>query len=145
MRLREMTLEDVDAVLAIERQVHTHPWSRGNFTDALAAHYLCQVVVVDNELAGYAVLMAGVDDAELLNIGIASQRQRQDYAQALLTALKLAAIEMKKQRLVLEVRASNASAISLYNRVGFKQIGLRRGYYLTENKREDAILMGLIV
>ena len=59
-QLRDMSWEDVDAVLNIEQQVHRHPWTRGNFNDALATGNICKVVEAANEIIGYAV-MNGVE------------------------------------------------------------------------------------
>jgi ribosomal-protein-alanine N-acetyltransferase len=140
--LRDMSASDIDDVLRIELQVHAHPWTRGNFSDALASGYVCKVAELDGATLGYAVLMQGVDDAELLDIGIAVPYQRRGFGRAVLEAMLLLARELGKQRVVLEVRASNAAAIALYRAQGFSGIGLRRDYYAAENGREDAILMG---
>lgn len=140
--VREMMQADLDAVVAIEQQVHSHPWTRGNFADALLAGYLCRVLESEGALVGYAVLMSGVDDAELLDIGISAAQQRRGFGRMLLENMLAWARAQAKQRVVLEVRASNLSAIALYQHAGFQQIGLRRAYYLTDNGREDAILMG---
>jgi ribosomal-protein-alanine N-acetyltransferase len=139
--LRDMIAGDIDAVLSIEQQVHTHPWTRGNFSDALASGYLCKVAEQDGEAIGYAVLMPGVDDAELLDIGISAQQQRRGFGRAVLEAVLVLARELGKQRVVLEVRASNAAAIGLYREMEFTEIGLRRNYYAACDGREDAILM----
>jgi ribosomal-protein-alanine N-acetyltransferase len=141
LRLRDMIASDLDVVLRIEQQVHEHPWTRGNFDDALASGYLCKVAERDGETIGYAVLMQGVDDAELLDIGIAAQQQRRGFGRAVLEAVLALARELGRQRVVLEVRASNAAAIGLYRAKGFSEIGLRRNYYAASNGREDAILM----
>lgn len=143
MKLRAMLESDIEAVLQIERKIHAHPWTRGNFADALAAGYLCQLFDFNGLISGYAILMQGVDDAELLNIGVALQYQRQGFGRQILQAMMAMARELGKQRIVLEVRASNAPAIGLYQALGFSKIGLRRNYYVAENGREDAILMGL--
>ncbi len=142
MILRDMTDDDIDTVLRIEQQVHAHPWTRGNFSDALASAYVCKVAQRDGATLGYAVLMQGVDDAELLDIGIAAQHQRQGWGRALLEAMLLLARELGKQRVVLEVRAGNVAACNLYRSAGFVEIGLRKDYYPAQNAREDAILMG---
>jgi ribosomal-protein-alanine N-acetyltransferase len=139
---RDMGAHDLDAVLHIEQQVHAHPWTRGNFSDALASGYVCKLAELDGGMIGYAVLMPGVDEAELLDIGIAAPYQRRGYGRAMLALLLEAAAGLGKQRMVLEVRASNAAAIALYRSQGFVQIGLRRDYYPVQNGREDAILMG---
>jgi ribosomal-protein-alanine N-acetyltransferase len=139
--LRDMSAGDIDTVLRIEQEVHAHPWTRGNFSDALVSAYICKVAELDGEPLGYAVLMQGVDDAELLDIGIAREHQRRGLGRVVLEAMLALARELGKLRVVLEVRASNAAAIGLYRDAGFAGIGLRRGYYPAENGREDAILM----
>jgi ribosomal-protein-alanine N-acetyltransferase len=121
--------------------VHVHPWTRGNFSDALASGYICKVAELDKVAMGYAVLMQGVDDAELLDIGIAASYQRRGFGRELLEAMLSLACELGKQRVVLEVRASNAAAIALYRTLKFVEMGLRRNYYPAEHGREDAILM----
>jgi ribosomal-protein-alanine N-acetyltransferase len=143
LTLRDMINSDIECVLLIELQVHAHPWTRGNFSDALSSAYVCKIAELDGKIIGYGVLMQGVDDAELLDIGIAAQNQRQGWGRELLQAMLVLAHELRKQRVVLEVRASNAAAIGLYRSMDFVEIGLRRDYYPVENShREDAILMG---
>ena len=144
LTLRDMSDADLETVLKIEQQIHTHPWTRGNFNDALAGKYLCKVAEIGGKMIGYAVLMQGVDDAELLDIGINASHQRQGWGRQLLQAILALAYQLGRQRVVLEVRASNLAAIALYQSIGFVQIGLRRDYYPVENSgRENAILMGL--
>lgn len=137
-----MTEADFDDVLRIEREVHAHPWTLGNFSDALRSKYRCKVFELDGTMVGYAVLMPAVDEAELLDIAIASRYQRKGFGLALLEELLALANRADKRRMVLEVRASNAPAIALYRSAGFEQIGLRRDYYPAKNGREDALLMG---
>lgn len=140
--LRDMTDADLDGVLRIEREVHAHPWTLGNFSDALRSKYLCKVYESDEGMLGYAVLMLAVDEAELLDIAIGAQHQRQGWGRNLLEEMMALARRHDMRRMVLEVRASNAAAIGLYRRAGFADIGLRRDYYPAEHGREDAILMG---
>lgn len=137
-----MTPGDIDDVLSMEQQIHAYPWTRGNFADALQSGYICKVAESEEQLVGYAVLMPGVDEAELLDVGIAAPQQRRGYGRKLLEAMLILARGLGKSRMVLEVRASNTAAIGLYQACGFTQIGLRRGYYPAANGREDAILMG---
>lgn len=142
MILRDMTEADLDAVLGIEREVHAHPWTAGNFSDALRSKYVCKVYENEGRMLGYAVLMLAVDEAELLDIAIAAGQQRHGWGRKLLEEMMALARRQNMQRMVLEVRASNAAAIALYRKAGFSDIGLRRDYYPAENGREDAILMG---
>ncbi len=142
MILREMTEADLDAVLRIEREVHGHPWTLGNFSDALRSGYQCKVFESSGVMLGYAVMMLVVDEVELLDIAIDKAHQRKGIGRKLLQAMLSLARHENMRRMVLEVRASNQTAIALYRASGFEQIGLRRDYYPATNGREDAILMG---
>jgi [ribosomal protein S18]-alanine N-acetyltransferase len=143
MILRDMTEADLDTVLDIEREVHAHPWTPGNFSDALRSKYECKVYESEADgMLGYAVLMLAVDEAELLDIAIAAQHQRHGWGRKLMAEMMALARRHDMLRMVLEVRVSNVAAIGLYRKMGFTDIGLRRDYYSAENGREDAILMG---
>jgi ribosomal-protein-alanine N-acetyltransferase len=142
MILRDMSEADLDAVLRIERAVHAHPWTSGNFRDALRSKYLCKICEHQGRMLGYAVMMLAVDEAELLDIAVDAAQQRQGWGRKLLEEMLVLGRRRDMRRMVLEVRASNAAAINLYRNAGFSDIGLRRDYYPAENGREDAILMG---
>lgn len=145
MRLREMNLADMDAVMRIEQRVHAHPWTRGNFTDALNSDYVCKVYEVEGEIVGYFVFMPAVDEAQLLNISIAAGQQRKGLGRKLLEEIMEMARGMNMRRMLLEVRPSNVAALGLYRKAGFSQIGLRRGYYPAGNEREDAVVMECVL
>ncbi len=88
------------------------------------------------------VLMPAVDEAQLLDLTIAPEHQRQGLGRALLAATLDIARNMKMRRILLEVRPSNLAALGLYRAAGFHEIGLRRRYYPADNgEREDAIVM----
>ncbi|MBI3479320.1 MAG: ribosomal protein S18-alanine N-acetyltransferase [Nitrosomonadales bacterium] len=139
--MRTMTLRDVDAVLAIEQAVQAYPWTRGNFTDALDHGYLCCVDDTGGEISGYAILMPVLDEAELLNIGVAAAQQRKGVGRAMLLEMLDLACKKNLLRVFLEVRSSNVAALALYRSAGFGEIGLRRGYYRNVDGSEDAITM----
>ncbi len=140
-----MTLSDLDDVLAIEQSVQAYPWTRGNFIDALNSGYLAYVDETPGELRGFAVLMPGVDEAELLNIGVAAGHQRKGLGREMVAAMLDEAAQRRLFRVLLEVRASNLAAIALYRRAGFSEVGLRRGYYKKSNASEDALVMACCV
>ncbi len=127
--LRDMTQADLDAILLIEKSVHTTPWTRGNFQDGLQSKNLAKVYAVKNKIIGYAVLMQAVDEVQLLNLSIARQYQRQGFGMRLLSELKNLIRHLGIRRILLEVRQSNQAALGLYQAAGFVKIGVRRGYY----------------
>ncbi|MDO9113796.1 MAG: ribosomal protein S18-alanine N-acetyltransferase [Polaromonas sp.] len=141
---RSMTVRDLDAVVAVETRCYSHPWSRGNFTDSLAAGYLAEVLEGgEGELVGYFIAMTGVDELHLLNITVAPAWQGQGHGQALMAVLQQHAQHQGLAMLWLEVRESNQGARALYRRLGFEEVGLRRGYYPAAVRREDAVVMRL--
>lgn len=139
--MRTMTEADVDEVLAIEQGVQAYPWTRGNFSDALNNGYVCRVDETDGEIHGYAILMPAVDEAELLNIGVAAGHQRNGLGRSMLLEMLDIACGKNLLRVFLEVRASNVAALALYRSAGFINIGVRRGYYQNVGGSEDAITM----
>ena len=141
MQLRDMLDTDIDAVLALEQQIHSHPWTRGMFRDALDSGYICKVYEQAGEIAGYAVLMPAPDEVHLLDIGIARRLQRTGLGGKLLNIIKELCVLEDFGRILLEVRRSNIAANALYRKAGFSEIGIRRGYYPADNGREDAIVM----
>jgi ribosomal-protein-alanine N-acetyltransferase len=147
--LLPMTVQQLDAVLAIEHRAYAFPWTRGNFIDSLAAGYVAQVLHgAHGELLGYFIAMEGVDELHLLNITVAPAAQRHGHARFMLDELCALARVRGAQQIWLEVRGSNARARAIYERYGFRHIGLRRGYYPASRDehpggREDAIVMSL--
>ena len=144
-RLRPMTVLDLEAVMAIERSAYSHPWTRGNFVDSLAAGYVAEVLVhADGRLLGYFIALHGVEEMHLLNITVAVAEQGQGLGGALLDVLEQRARAKAARTLWLEVRVGNVRARRLYERRGFRQVGLRRGYYPAGlARREDAVVMSL--
>ena len=143
-RIEPMSLADVDAVLAIEQQVAVVPWTRGHFTDSLKAGYSAWVSRNENGISGFALWMLSVDEAHLLNIGALAVHHGQGLGFRLLQQVLSGASAAGAKSVFLEVRPGNAAAIRLYHRVGFKQVGRRKGYYPTQGAgREDALVFSL--
>jgi len=138
-----MTVQQLDAVLAIEVQAYTFPWTRGNFIDSLAAGYLARVLLAeDGELIGYFVAMQGFEEMHLLNLTVAEHHQGQGHARRLLSELYVLCASCSATAVWLEVRESNDRARALYGREGFVEAGRRRDYYpAPQGRREDALLM----
>ena len=136
--------DQLNAVLAVELRAYAHPWSRGNFVDALHSGHQAQLLMADDVLLGYFIAMKGVDEVHLLNITIAPDHQGQGWAWVCLDALALWARGQGAQWLWLEVRVSNVRAMKVYAAHGYKRVGLRKNYYpAADGEREDAIVMSL--
>lgn len=148
LAVRPMQMADLDAVMAIEPTIYSHPWTRGNFSDSLNSGYSAWVLLQQQQIIGYALMMMVLDEAHLLNISVAKAHQKQGLGCYLLNHMIEISRRHKAANMFLEVRTSNIAAISLYENMGFCEMAIRRGYYpadpaIFKSGREDAMLMGL--
>lgn len=147
---------DLDEVLKIESVSHIHPWSKGNFSDSLAAGHwaYCIRPQADQVVKGsyldpsvlwaYCILFPAVDELHLLNITVSPHLRKLGLGQRIMAAIEGVAAQQKMPRIILEVRPSNISAVNLYQKLGYEQIGVRKNYYPVSpdtGSREDALVM----
>lgn len=140
MIFREMLVEDLDQVVDIERDLFSVPWTREGFLTYLIKKDTLFFVVEEKEkILGYCSMMTVLDEGDILNVAVDRQRQREGIGQFLVASmLRMAELQGMKQ-IHLEVRESNGTARRLYERLGFKEDGLRKNYY--ESPVENAVLM----
>ena len=145
--LLPMNTSQLDAVMAIESACYAFPWTRGNFIDSIAARYPSRLLYNRaGELLGYFVAMVGVDEMHLLNITVAPEVQSRGHARFMIETLIGLCGAHAARSLWLEVRQSNLHARSIYERLGFMQVGARKGYYPAPlSQREDAVVMSFKV
>jgi ribosomal-protein-alanine N-acetyltransferase len=134
---------DLADVMAVEGEIYTHPWTRGNFADSLHAGYQCRTWRLDRELLGYFVLLVAAGEGHLLNLSVAASHQRAGHGSALLKEAMRLARRRGAQHIFLEVRPSNLAAKALYGRFGFQEVAVRPGYYPAHAGREDALVLTL--
>ena len=139
--LQPMTDAAIGEVLRIESEIYEFPWTHGNFRDSLEAGYSCWLYRDAAGLVGYAVLMLAADEAHLLNFSIARALQRRGNGSRLLDEVCAVARGHGAKSMLLEVRPTNLPGRELYARAGFRQIGVRRGYYPGRGGREDALVL----
>ena len=138
--VREMTVDDLVQVMVIENENFSRPWTDKGFLSFLLRHDTLFLVAEENgEIIGFAGVVMVLDEAELTNVAVMKSQQKQGVGRLLIESLMRLISEWEVKLLHLEVRVSNASAISLYRRIGFEEVGMRHDYY--EEPREDAILM----
>jgi ribosomal-protein-alanine N-acetyltransferase len=129
---------DVPVVGVIERAAYQFPWSEGIFRDCLRVGYVCRVVEVNGEMAGYGIMSVGAGEAHVLNVCVRDEYRCRGLARKMLLYLLERARIAGMYEAFLEVRPSNIAAASLYHSLGFEQVGIRRGYYQATVGREDA-------
>lgn len=144
IQFRPMRLEDLPSVTRLEQDICITPWTLGIFRDCVASGYDGWVVVDDHQqILGYAMLSVAAGEAHLLNLGIATNARRQGLGRRLAQRMIDLAQQLGAQVIFLEVRVSNHIAQTLYQSMGFAQIGVRRGYYRDLYACEDALVLSL--
>ena len=139
VEIRRLTYADLPQVVAIERRAFTTPWSLAMFVLELSKPSgVCLAAVVETELVGYLVCSRYDTVWHVMNVAVDPDRRRRGIATALIEHLFDTA-DGPGEQYTLEVRTSNADAIRLYERFGFRAAGRRRGYY--HDNREDAVIM----
>ena len=142
IEFRKLKLRDLAAIEEIERTSYPTPWSRSMFAGELAkpsSICLGAIEAEGEELVGYLIISRYVDAWHVMNIAVAPEYRRRGIARSLMERLFEVTARDARRGYTLEVRVSNEAAIRLYEELGFKTRGIRRGYY-TDN-REDALIM----
>jgi [ribosomal protein S18]-alanine N-acetyltransferase len=142
IQLRRLELRDLGAIEEVEQRSYPTPWSRSMFAGEIAKPSSVCLGAFDAEngaLAGYLIVSRYVDAWHVMNIAVSPDYRRHGIARRLLAELFDVTVDDGQRGYTLEVRVSNADAIRLYEQMGFRGRGVRRGYY-TDN-REDALIM----
>lgn len=142
MSIRQMTEDDLEAVVRIEQKCFTDAWSIQSFQESLkeaAAHLLVVTSADDAEVIGYGCLYHAVDEGEIVNVAIAPEHRMKGLGAELVRGLMHLGGTLGETRFFLEVRSGNTAGKRLYESLGFEVCGLRKGFY--SNPKEDAVLM----
>ncbi|PSJ44170.1 ribosomal-protein-alanine N-acetyltransferase [Zobellella endophytica] len=128
-------------MVRVERDAHLEPWSREQLAESLHGRYFSGALWRQEQLLGFFIADAVIDESTLMNLCIAPSWQGRGFGRRLLEHW----LEVCRQRRLamawLEVRASNQAALKLYRTAGFAKAGRRKDYYRTGEGREDAIVM----
>jgi [ribosomal protein S18]-alanine N-acetyltransferase len=138
LRIRSLSYPDLPQVIAVERRAFPTPWSLAMFVLELSkTSGICLAAVAGRRLVGYLICSRYETVLHIMNIAIDVDQRQRGIASALLSELYQRAGD--GARFTLEVRRSNAPAIHLYERDGFRAAGVRRRYY--QDNGEDALIM----
>ena len=143
LEIRQAKLYDVPAMARIERDSFSAPWSADEITRDVTAggNVYVAVALADEERAGYAEIRMIAGEGQIYNIAIAPEFRREGIGEALLQHLIDKADADGCKLVTLEVRSGNEAAMELYKKLGFREVGRRKGYYAKGG--EDAVLMDL--
>ena len=133
LSFHSMTDKDVMSVYELERECFSVPWSIKSISEELL------LAEINGETAGYVGSYFVSGEVYITNVAVKNKYRRKGVAVGLLSELIDLAKEAESEFVSLEVRCSNTPAISLYGKLGFGKIGIRKNFY--ENPREDALIM----
>ena len=135
-----MIVEDCPHVAELEKMIFSQPWSEQGFRDALnMERNIFLVAEEDGIIYGYIGMYQSLDEGEITNVAVAPGKRNAGTGRLLMQAAMEQAKQQGITRIVLEVRVSNASAIHLYEKCGFVNCGIRKGFY--DFPKEDAYIM----
>lgn len=135
-----MKSEHISEIAEIESRCFSMPWTEKSLSDELEnenAHFLA--AVFDGKVIGYVGVIEICGEADITNVAVLPEYRRCGIGEMLMKEAENGAVLRKCDSITLEVRVSNTAAISLYNKSGYKQAGIRKGFY--EKPKEDALLM----
>jgi ribosomal-protein-alanine N-acetyltransferase len=141
MAVRLMNEADIATVIDIEQRSYPFPWTEGILRDCLRVGYGSCVLEFGAVVVGYGVIASGAGEAHLLNVCLREEFRGRGFGRVLIGHLLSLAAASGATLVFLEVRPANVGAIRLYEALGFRQVGVRRGYYQTPAGREDALVM----
>jgi [ribosomal protein S18]-alanine N-acetyltransferase len=139
--IEPMGLDDLPTVQAIEEVSFTTPWPPHAYRSEIETNRLAQYIVarVGGRVVAYAGMWMMVDEAHITTFAVHPRWRRQGIGERLLLTLLDLARGRRAREATLEVRLSNLAARRLYEKYGFRPVGLRPRYYSDDN--EDALIM----
>jgi len=138
---RPMRRSDLRTVSEIEESAYEFPWEPIAFRDCLLVGYCCWVGEKAGRILSYGIFSVGAGESHILNLCVAPQAQGLGYGRRMLEKLMEVARGHRAEMIMLEVRPSNKTALQLYQKLGFNEIGTRKDYYPARNGREDALVL----
>ena len=140
-QIRQANENDVKLITELEKTCFSTPWSEQSFFEEITRNELARYAVaeVGEQIIGYAGLWLVTDEGHITNVAVHPDFRRKGIARALVSSLIKTSLREGADKFTLEVRASNAEAISLYKSLDFFECGIRREYY--DDDGEDALIM----
>ena len=140
MIIEKMNATHVPQIAELEKLCFSDPWSEKSIETELSCRLSVWLVALEGEqVVGYVGSQTVIDESDMMNIAVHPDFRRRGIAEALVAELEAALCQRGSRALTLEVRDSNVAAITLYEKMGFRQVGLRKNYY--RNPKEDARIL----
>lgn len=140
MTIESMTVDDIVQVAEIERQIFSIPWSEKAFRDSMESDNTIYIVAKENDnVAGYAGMYLSFEEGNITNVAVNPLSRRKGIGEKIVRDILNRAYEKGVRDVFLEVRETNSVAIALYEKIGFKEEGIRKNFY--DKPRENALIM----
>lgn len=140
MIITKMNKDHVLQIAELEKICFSDPWSVNSIASELDNRLsLWLVALEDDKVIGYVGSQTVLGETDMMNIATHPDYRKRGIATALITGLMEALEASGSHSLMLEVRASNEPAVSVYRNLGFEEVGRRKNYY--RNPKEDALIM----
>lgn len=143
--MRRMVAGDLTSLMEVEKRAFKTPWSEDLIRRELTHEWSTILLALDPDsdgnIVGFVIFWVVHDEVHILNVAVDPPHRRRGIARSLLGEVLRRAKEAGLALVTLEVRISNEGAIRLYEGLGFRRVGVRKGYYVDED--EDAIVMVL--
>ena len=140
MTNESMTVDDIAQVAEIERQIFSIPWSEKAFRDSMESDNTIYIVAKENDnVAGYAGMYLSFEEGNITNVAVNPLSRRKGIGEKIVRDILNRAYEKGVRDVFLEVRETNSVAIALYEKIGFKEEGIRKNFY--DKPRENALIM----
>jgi [ribosomal protein S18]-alanine N-acetyltransferase len=143
-RIRKMVLADLPAVMAIEHQAFSNPWSTDMVRKELQQDWSTVLLCEESgpsgwQIRAFAIFWLVADEVHVLNVATDGAVRRRGFGRQVMDAVLATGRAQKCRMATLEVRRSNEAAKSLYASLGFRAVGMRPSYY--QDNKEDAVIM----
>lgn len=140
MTIESMTVDDISQVAEIERQIFSIPWSEKAFRNSMESDNTIYIVAKENDnVAGYAGMYLSFEEGNITNVAVNPLSRRKGIGEKIVRDILNRAYEKGVRDVFLEVRETNNVAIALYEKIGFKEEGIRKNFY--DKPRENALIM----
>lgn len=142
-RFLPMRLEDLDMVYDLETDAYQFPWTKQIIRDCILYNYDSYSVFFGDRIIGYVISKISYPETHILNLTVNSKFRKNGVGTTLIQLIIDDARIRNSRDIILEVRSSNTAAQSLYKKLSFQRIGLRKDYYESKDGREDALVLRL--
>ena len=138
-----MRIKDLNKIYNLELESYDFPWTKEILRDCILYKYDSFTVFFNDNLVGYVIAKITYPETHILNLTVKKSFRKKGIGRSLIELIISEARLRNSETIILEVRADNIQAQSLYKKLNFEIIGTRKDYYESENGREDAYVLKL--